>query len=314
MPSLSLTNTEVKARLAMVLGVDRDSANWDANLTADVDRIIRSGLRRFYSANDWKFLRRHYPIPTVAPKEDGTVTIVSGVVTFSGATALPSDVDSRYLFTTSTGVYEIDTRDSDSQLTLIDTSVDADAGSSYALYKHRYDLPTNFGGFVGPVAIGNDTYLRETAVIPEFEIRGLQNLVTVQTGQPKLFAISHTIADEDLNVPTYYMEVWPLPDAVYVVDADIKLVPGDTLSGTDSTTNTHPAFSNVILEAILTEGEVAMGVSNGVHEQRFLDALVGAVEKDRRMNGVRRSLARRRDMIYDPLYYLKTGTSSWPGE
>jgi hypothetical protein len=314
--SLSLTNQEIKQNLAAILGITRTIADWDSTLAADVDRIIRNGRRRFYSSHDWRFLRVHTSFLTSAAQTTGTVTVASGVVTLVGAT-FPATVINNYLFESPDGFFEVASRDSDTQITLLDTSANADAaaGSTYGLHQYRFDLPSNFGGFVGPVQLENNDVLRSYAVIPDFELRTFHNRTAAETGKPKGYAVSSRLADEDLSVPTYYLTIYPLADAAYRIEADIKLVPGDTLDDTDATVNGHPAFAAAVSEAIYAEAEVFMGSFEGVHAALYEQRLVEAKRIDAAMAGSRRLLFRNRGReMRDNLYYLRTGSSVWPGE
>lgn len=75
-----------------------------------------------------------------APQETGTVAVSSGVVTLSGATWPPivSDFPYHIAFDDATysEAYTIASRDSDTQITLDDTSVNVSAGTAYVLTKN----------------------------------------------------------------------------------------------------------------------------------------------------------------------------------
>lgn len=315
MASLALDNAEVKRAIAQVLGIGRDPTAWGVTLVSDVDDVIRRGRRKFFSAADWRFLRVHTSFLTAAPQETGTVECVSGVVTLTGST-FPATAATNYLFANSTGFYEIESRDSPTQLTLKDTSSNSDVAalSSYSLHLYKFDLPGEFAGFVGPVGIENNDILRQYAVLPEFELRTFHNRTSVCTGKPKAFAVTSRLADEDLAVPTFELVIYPLADAVYRIEADIKLALGDSLDDADSVVHTHSAFSNCMLEAILSEAEVMLGNFEGVHAAKYEVELVNAKRIDGAMRGVRRSLSRNQRLNRDPLRDLKLGTSTWPGE
>jgi len=223
--SLSITLGEIKKNLAMILGIDRTVANWDTVLTEDVDRIIRAGRRKFVSANPkgWKFLEQHLVVLTAAPATTGTITVVDGVVTLAGST-FPTDLVDNYLLEPETGgLYQIVTRTDSTHAILKDTSLDVAALSTYTLHKYRYPFASNFGGFKGPVTTARNTELQEAAVLPDYELRALRSYTTVQTGTPKLFTVSRRIADEDVALPEWYLEFWPLADDVYEIHADMRI-------------------------------------------------------------------------------------------
>lgn len=56
--SLSVSYNELRRYVAMLLGYDRTYGNWSATQITEVDDIINAGLRRFYRAADWTFLRQ----------------------------------------------------------------------------------------------------------------------------------------------------------------------------------------------------------------------------------------------------------------
>lgn len=316
MASLSITLGEVKAQLGMILGVPRAPAQWGTTLAADIDRIIRSGRRRFFSANPggWNFLRQHITILTAAPQTTGTVTVVNGVVTLAGST-FPTTAATNYLIAIEgiEGLCKIATYTNSTNVTLEDTSVNADALSTYVLYKFRFDMPSNFGGFRGPVTVARDTIMEQAAILPEYEIRAIQSHTTVQTGRPRLFTVSNRVADEDVGIPTWYFEGYPLADAVYEIEGDIILSAGDALDVDADDEICHPAFAEAMAEAIYAAGETAMQILDGVHTRRYNEMVAEALERDRRMKGVRRLLPRTNDR-YRRGYEYRTADITWDEE
>lgn len=315
MASLYVNNDEIRGNLATILGVSRTVANWDPTLTADINRIIRSGRRRFFSANDWSFLTQHISFVTAATLATGTVGAVNGVVTLAGST-FPTDVVNNYLFATegADGIFSVKTRDTATQITLHDTSVNFAALKKYTLHKNKFDLPTNFGGFRGPVHTANNERLHESAIIPEFEVRTIQNNRVLKTGRPNLFTVSQRLADEETGIPTWYLQVYPLPDAVYKIEADVRIIPGDTLGLAGSADIMHPAFAECMAEAVYAAAEVIMGVGQGVHEIRFGQLLPEAVRKDRAIKGVTRMMNRNSQVTRVPHYEIITGKVTWNEE
>ena len=316
MASLSITLGEIKKNLAMILGIDRTVANWDSVLTEDVDRIIRAGRRKFVSANPkgWKFLEQHLVVLTVAPVTTGTVTIVDGVVTLAGST-FPTDLVDNYLFQPDGGgLYEISVRTDSTHATLKDTSLDAAALTTYTLYKYRYPFASNYGGFKGPLTTARNERLEEAAVLPDYELRALRSHLTVQTGRPRLFTVSRRMADEDVALPEWYLEIWPLADDVYEIQGDMRVHLGDALGETDSDIVCNMNFSQCMAEAIYAEGELSMLVLNGPHREAFNDELEKAIAIDKRMQGVRRLLPRDGIVRQTDGYEIASGESTWAEE
>lgn len=304
MASLSLNTQDIYAHLGMFLAISRDSTDWDTQTTQDVQRIIRGGLRKFYGAHNWRMLEQNVTLVTAAPQTTGTVTIVDGVVTLVGST-WPATVVNNYLLVVSSQIYRVQTRNSGTQITLYDTSVDAAALTTYALYKVNYDLPSNFGGWLDPVTLENDQQLREYNSIPSWQLSTVTNAPgRIVSGRPEGFAVSQRLADEDVAVPTYFLSVYPLPDNVYTLYSRIRIQPSDGLDETATTAVANPLYGECMLEAILAAAEVYMNDTAGVHAQRFQEILQDTINKDRAMRGTQR-LYPRRGSYLDPLYQLR---------
>jgi hypothetical protein len=115
-----------------------------AYMLVDINDTINDGLEIVHGCNDWFFLRLPIEIPLYASYATGTITVVNGVVTLSGGTFPAWAADGELVTGAS---YNVATRDSGTQLTLVDTTLNANAGTSYTLYQNRYTLPDDFGGF-----------------------------------------------------------------------------------------------------------------------------------------------------------------------
>lgn len=291
MATLAIDNDEIYARLAMLCGVSRDPDDWDSTTSADMDRIIRAGRRKLFSAYDWSFLEIRHRFATVEPYETGTVTIVSGVVTLAGGT-FPTGAAGQRLYVDG-NIYEVNTRDNGTQLTLYDTSIDADAGSEFVLYSTKYSLPSNYSAIVGPVTIENSEVsaeLQELPVLPEHQVRGLASNQRAYSTRPKAFSVFHTL-DEETGIPTYFLDLYPLPDRVYEVTVRVRIAPGDALAEVDEV---FPAeFSELLLEAILAAAEQIWMDKADFHTELFNKMLPDFIRKDKVAQGVRRLLPRR---------------------
>lgn len=309
MAVLSLTNSELYAELGRELGISRNPADWgdvtDVTTTAaDVDRIVRSGRRRFFSANDWNFLEEDLQILTVAPVTAGTITVVAGVVTFSIASTPPTD-SVNYLFEPDGGgAYSVASFDSTTQITLNDTSLAVDAGSTFSMYKVKYDLPAAFGGWIGPIVLENynGQRINESRNFPDYVIRAFQGRQTVRSDKPELFSVTST-TDSETAIATHQLSLYPLPDAVYVLSTRYKINAGDTLDLADTAVVGDPVFSECYKEAVLATAEVVAFGQAGAHSQRFAELLIEAVRQDNKMQGVRygrpRSGISRRSRFFD---------------
>lgn len=95
---------------------------------------------------EWMYYNKPYRITLSEPYETGTVAVsTAGVVTGSGTTFPTWAASGRLLINDI--VYSVDTRDSNTQLTLKTQDFPATAiaaGTSYTLYRSVYTLPENF--------------------------------------------------------------------------------------------------------------------------------------------------------------------------
>ena len=309
MPSLSLSNAEIYRDLAMVMGVSRTYTQWDPQTLADAQSIIRSGRRKFYAAHEWSFLTHNVTISVLAPYETGTITVVDGTVTLAGGTWPANAAGQRIAF--GDAVYEVASRTSGSVIVLVDTSVDADALTTYKLYSTRYDLPSSFGAFVGPVtleAVNEVSYaMKETAILPEFEVRKLLSRATEFSDTPLLFSVTRTIADVEVGLQSYKLEMYPLPDQAYTLRSMVRIIPGDSLGEDDTDELVHASYAELMRLSILSAAEHMMNGTGGINSQTFMQQLPNFVRRDKIAGGARRLLPRR-DGLHnhgDPLYQLR---------
>jgi len=316
MASLALTNAELYAELGRLLGISRSSSDWDTVTAADVDRIIRAGRRRFFSASDWKFLYDNNTIPLAAPITTGTVTIVSGAVTLVGST-FPAAADiGNYMFSPQGGgAYGIATWTDATNIILDDTTVNADALSTYNLYQYKYDLPSAFGGWAGPISVDNydGVYLNESRNLPEYVLRSFANRQNVRTNRPELFSVIST-PDSETAIATHQLQIWPFANQLYILRGRYKLVAGDTLDGLEADISADPIFTECYKEAVLSAAEVIAFGQPGAHRMRFQELLVEAKRKDNAMSGVRYGRPRRSVRGRSRYHDLIVGTVDLSGQ
>ena len=155
---LSLGFKALKVEIADFIGIGRnsegDGSDWDTEEIAQINAVVRSGLRRVYypvrpsgDTYRWSFLWPTTTLTLSEPVKDGTIVVVDGIVTLTDGT-WPTWAASGELHS-GNGVYQVSSRDSDTQLTLEDTSVDIDTGSTYVLAQAVYDLPSDFADIEG---------------------------------------------------------------------------------------------------------------------------------------------------------------------
>lgn len=252
-------------------------SGFSSDQTSDIEECIGDGLRDVYAAHNWSFFNPTKIITTTAPYATGTVTVASGVVTLSGGT-FPSwaaygvlEVDNEY--------YEVSTRDSGTQLTLEDTSVDADAGSAYELTQQEYDLPTGFEAIVGPLTyeLGKADLYPPVTFRHDDEIRKrLQD--DPYTDHPLYYSI-RTVEFDPTVGSRRRLVFYPIPDAAYNLKAKMKL----RATMIDST-NQYPVggelIAQLIVEACLAAAERNYDEEAKQHTRRYMEMLPLSIAAD----------------------------------
>lgn len=151
--ALQASYTDLQTEVALSLGWNTTVASWTSANTTHWGVINREALRQVYypdpldgerTGHVWSWLRPRGSLTLNAPYATGTVAIAAGVVTLTSGT-WPSWAASGDLWVDGER-YPVDTRDSNSQITLEDTSVAVSSGATYELIQHEYDLPSDFGG------------------------------------------------------------------------------------------------------------------------------------------------------------------------
>ena len=301
MPTLAINNAEIKESLALILGANRDEGEWDDQIFADVNRVIRAGRRKFFMASDWSFLESNIQFVTEAPLTltgscvNGTITITAGTV--------PDPAIGYYKVAPQTdgNVYDI-ASSFPTSIVLVDTSVTF-TDQSIILYRYAYDLPTNFSAFIDPVVVENNaddsTQLSEYATLPDFQVTGSLNRNRIVTGFPEIFATTQAV-DAETGDFSFFLLVYPFPAAAttYVIKSRIRIYPGDALDEPGDIF--HPVFSELMSEAIYAQAEIMFKGQPGVHTQLFGSLLPAAIKRDREMRGVRRLLPRANTSLLSP--------------
>lgn len=284
MASLSLSNEEIYKQLATTVGISRNPAAWDDQTLEDMDRCIRSGRRRFFAAHDWSWLEASCVINTKEPFNDGTVAATAGVVDVTGGT-VPTDAAGQKFAPDAGLLYDINARTDADTFTLHDTSVDITAGSDYKIYFTRYPLPANFAAFTSPITVENNTVVRESVIFPEWTARAFGNQKSLRVGKPELFSITQEVAAET-GIPSYYLNVYPLPDQLYSLRFTVRIQPGDAL---EEEGDVFPhTYAEIMLEAILAAAEVMYNDDmQGPHNLRFAQLLPEFIQKDRIAKSIR---------------------------
>ena len=246
---------------------------------SDIEDCMSDGLRDVYAAHQWSFFKPIEEITTTAPYATGTITVASGVVTLTGGT-FPSWAAVGVLKIVN-DYYDVNTRDSGTQITLEDTSVTVAAASSYSLGRAEYDLPAAFEAISGdsdlhyepgqaecypPVAQRHDNSIR----------RMLQD--NPYFDRPTRYSV-RTVQFDPTVGSRKRLAFYPTPDAAYVLKVPMLLRP--TMI---DETNLYPVggetLTQVIVEACLAAAERNFEEQPGTHTKRLMELLPFAVAAD----------------------------------
>lgn len=250
--------------------------------TALLDRRLRDGLRRFYSAHDWKFLRPRATLSTVAPYSTGTVAATAGVVTLTGGT-FPSWAASGALMVNNIS-YTVSTRDNDTQITLEDTSVSITSGTSYELAQLYYNLPDSFSGeFLGPLTYhpGLNEGYTQIQILDERVLRNYRQGVDA-TAAPCAAAILPKTFDPTVG-ERWQITFWPLPDAVYQFTYRYRVHP-DKLTSTNKYPWGGMWHGEAIRLAVLATAELDRNDADGPYARAFQIELARSIARDNDMS------------------------------
>lgn len=254
-------------------------SGYTSDQTSDIEECIKDGLHDVYAAHSWSFFRPMKEFTTTEPYETGTITVVDGVVTLSEDGTFPTwaavgvlKVDNDY--------YDVDTRDGANQVTLEDTSVDADAESSYTLSRVEYDMPTGFEDVAGNELAyqpGQSDFYPTVKRRHDDEIRRrLQD--DPYTDRPLYFSVRTVEFDATVG-SRRRLALYPMADDAYVMKVPMLLRPTmiDEVNQYPVGTET---LTQVITEACLAAAERNYDEQEGRHTKRFQELLPLAIRAD----------------------------------
>lgn len=258
-----------------------------------VDSVIGRGLRQFYTpppsqetgkVHEWSFLNPDHDLTLNAAYGTGTVTVALGIVTLAGGT-FPSWAASGVI--NLAGVdYAIASRDSNTQLTLTDLTVNFAAGSVYQLHQDDYALPDDFSAFIGEVSLRpQDNAWVQVQLVGESRIRQYRQVrayYSVAMQQPWLCAVRPLVNDPTVGTRNQLM-FWPRILNTAVVTFAYRVRP-DVLSVTNIYPYGASDHSNTIMASIMAAAEQVQEQARGIYWNEFQLALVSSVDLDSRTN------------------------------
>lgn len=253
-----------------------------------VDEAIKSGVARVYYkpmyivpqtgkrlAHEWSFMRKRLPLNTTNPYKEGTIGIASGVVTLTSGT-WPSWAAQGDLSVTG-GVYDVATRDSDTQITLEDTSVDKDAGESYTLRQRWYDLPDDFGQMDEEIMFERYHAIAPIKKTSAAIIRSLRQQ-NFDEFRPKFYYFRQKEQDGSAMQKSE-IEFYPVADQQYELEGEYTILINALTSGAAYPVG-DASQRELLIESCLAAYDRRFGIQDVDHESIFKELLQDAITHD----------------------------------
>ena len=303
--SLSLSRDEIRSEIGDFIGYTRGSTSWNADEVADIDAVLKNGLRQFYyppivaiegnerkTSHQWSFLK---PIDTITVWDDiavvstSTVTGVYSGVTFK--TTLTANVASFYptmvgktITITDVGDFTITAYTS---TTVIVVSGDASAAVTKTfsfVSDGKFVLPDDFGGIEGDLTYEPDDAVgfSPVKITSEGKIRAMYQQQDAAS-RPEYAAIIPYTADGVLG-QRFQMWFYSIPDGVYVLSFH-KIILTNTLTSGNPYPLGGMIHAQTIMSSCLAAAELLKDRTKGEYWDRFLDHLAAGIKQDEKLVG-----------------------------
>lgn len=218
----------------MALTVQRMVGAHSQITLADINGILADDHRELGTNFQWSFRRREYSFATTAPYAIGTVTVTQGSPTVQGAgTAWDATMVGRGVRITGelsffwVGAVNVGLQ----QLTLADAQgasqnwpQPTSSGQAYTIFQHQYPFPSGLA--IVRRAI-RDWPLREST-IEQFDSEDPNRIAP---GQPDRYALARS--NVMAGVETTYLELYPVPNAIYQYRVPGLIDPPELVNATD---------------------------------------------------------------------------------
>lgn len=290
--TLSAVHSEIAAELGHLLNYGRDYSAMTAAQQAEVNLLLERAQRQVYfppilpgetQAHSWSWLHPVTTLTTSAEYTTGTVAIASGVVTLTTGT-FPSWAASGEI-TVDGSTYAISTRDGDSQVTLVDTSVTVSSGATYSLQRVVYDCPDALGGLEGGMTYSSGTSgSYRIPIVGEGYIRDLRSRPGGATaGKPAMVAVRPK-SGMLLTGQRFEFLLYPNADAVYILTYRYTYLPDAISSSSTTIPLGGMAHSETMMASALyiaAQYLQPFGEQVKFARQNFMDRLAASVSHDR---------------------------------
>ena len=259
-----------------------------------INRAVRDSLEQVYTPeapHQWSWMYPVDDIVTVAPYSTGTVAVSAAGVVTGTSTVFPSWAANGKITVSNTPLGTVNTRDSDTQLTLDDTSVTAiAAGASYELAQADFPLPDDFGGVEGSMTFFSaDNGQNKVYEVGEERIRHLRSMdsnSSVST-YPLYFAVRPIRGAGGANFTNttegqrFECMFWPEPDAEYTITYK-KIINPDMLAPANPYPYGGMSMSGLFKASAVASAELLRDGARGAYWDDFQRRLTSAVQRDKR--------------------------------
>jgi hypothetical protein len=290
--TLAIHQSELRKSVALLAGWGLDSNNWKPDQRLKIDYVIDRGMTRTYgpvvlpgetNSHTWSFME---PVLTSihinGQYSTGTITVVSGVATLAGGT-WPSWAADANLVVNGLA-YPVYTRDSGTQITLNDLTVNYAALTTYAISQADYPLPDDFAAFTGDLYFTSPNGSNGYHPIRRSDMNDILRLRSrPQTGTtPFRFAVQPVIST-GTGQQQWMLSLWPNPIASAEIVGKYILNPNKLTVSATYPLGGYP-FSEVLREGCLAACETEIFGQPGPHYEQWIEQLRCAVSFDRRSN------------------------------
>ncbi len=258
------------------------------NVRAGYARVLQGLVPGRDYCHVWNFLRPYAEI-SIAQAVTGTATGVYDGSTYTVVTATAGIFDPSHVGDTLT----IDTIDDKTVATYTSATILSFAGSDAFAAKAVsiqsagiYALPSAFSGLVESFRYAYES--TETGpVIREATPGDIQDYRrgSNTTGDPYFYAIVPG-AEDQTAVQPYNLWVWPRPDATRIWTYRYLVQPTDVSDAAKYFLGA-PMTNQAIRYGALADAELQIGRKPGQYERRYNEAMLAAINEDRRLNSKR---------------------------
>lgn len=252
-------------------------SNNDMIETTDVDALMVADHREILDSYTWSRRRADTTLTLVAPYSTGTITTSGTGVTGTGTT-FTSTMIGRFLRGEDSNYFlRVSAFTSATAITLETALATALTDSDFTIFKHRYNLPSDFGRVVSV------TSNFQAKAISRYDLDDIDPYRTTTASYPEYYII-FGLDPDTTSSQLFQMEVWPVPSSATILR--VHYVKSNELSSDSD----EPLYRSDILVWKSAEsgafflhgktGDAAWLALADRYHARYLEALQAAKEDD----------------------------------